>query len=233
MQSEPPLLHNDTHIVCVSTWGDRSQSVTVTLNGVAFASRTRLDVANDSVTLASWREQPRIWFSGQRAPALVDAFFAPDTTSIILNFDAASTNRALETSTVTECITVLDNQTAAQLRGGALQPVTCIWPTARELVVQLPYNTFAAAGMRMGVRGGVLCDASNTVCAEPQSVTIHPDYPCDRRATSSRERCHTPNAVIQGPFTIASCPGTTLTLDASWSGNGGMLRVSHEWHARP
>ena len=99
VQVLPPTSHNDTHVVCVTPWGEAraaGQPVSVALNGITFATR-RSPVATTpagQMSLAAEAELPHFIFTGLRPPALVEAYFPPDATTLIIRFDAQPTNRA-------------------------------------------------------------------------------------------------------------------------------------------
>lgn len=80
----PPISLNDSVVECNSTWGTHEfdgSAVTVTLNGGWYPWRG-----------LPWMI-PRFYYFGNRPPALVDAYFSPGATTIVVQFDAQPTNR--------------------------------------------------------------------------------------------------------------------------------------------
>ena len=64
-------------------------------------------------------------------------------------------------------------------------------------------------------------------------MTVDTQLPCDQRATLRLELCVVPTALIQAPNEIDSCPGTSVTLDASRSSGGGVRPLTYRWSAAP
>ena len=64
-------------------------------------------------------------------------------------------------------------------------------------------------------------------------MTVDASLPCDRRATTVRELCVMPTALIQAPNEIDSCPGASVVLDASRSSGGGVRPLTYRWSAMP
>ena len=78
------------------------------------------------------------------------------------------------------------------------------------------------------------CDGSaESLCALATTLSVDQFYPCDRRDTAERELCVTPSALIQSPSVISSCPGTSITLDATRSDGGGVRPLTFSWSASP
>ena len=238
VQNEPPLSHSDTEVVCSTTWGKHgAQPVSLALNGVSFATRA---TSTTSASLANVSALPHFTFLGSHRPSLIDVRFDEESTRLILNFDAQPTNRG-GMNGVTACRVVLDDATTAQLQGTSNSDAMCDWLDDSTLVAFLSASTAAAAGMTVTIRPKVLwpkdylgsCGDGDSKCADVQSLTVSSLFPCDIAGTPVHEVCIQPIAVIQAPNEIASCPGTTLTLDASHSTGGGVRPLTYTWSALP
>ena len=148
---------------------------------------------------------------------------------------------------VASCERVLDDTTVATLTGSASAPAKCYWQDDSTLLVQLTIYTAAAGGMTVGVRPGTLwprawdhpgtCDGVGSMClladTPGRAMTVDTQLPCDQRATLRLELCVVPTALIQAPNEIDSCPGTSVTLDASRSSGGGVRPLTYRWSAAP
>mmetsp|Transcript_18113 Transcript_18113/g.57880 ORF Transcript_18113/g.57880 Transcript_18113/m.57880 type:complete len:154 (-) Transcript_18113:696-1157(-) len=141
---------------------------------------------------------------------------------------------------VMPCRTVLDDATAAQLRGTAESDAACYWLDDSTLVALLTVSSAAAPGMTLAVRPGVLspmaytCMSSgsaDSLCASAQELTVSSLSPCDRATTEEVEQCTKPTAIIQAPTELSSCAQASLTLDASRSTGGGVRPLSYTWRA--
>ena len=239
VQNEPPLSHSDTEVVCSTTWGKHgAQPVSLTLNGVTFA--TRATSTSTNALLANVSALPHFTFLGSHRPSLIDVRFDEESTRLILKFDSQPTNRG-GMNGVSPCRTVLDDATTAQLQGTSGTDAMCDWLDDSTLFAFLSASTAAAAGMTVTIRPKVLwpkdylgsCNDGDSKCADVQSLTVSSLFPCDSVVTPVREVCTQPTAVIQAPNEIASCPGTTLTLDASRSTGGGVRPLTYTWSAIP
>ena len=217
--------------MCVSTWGEESdagQPVAVSLNAASFGTRAGSTI-------------PRFFYYGLHPPAIVQAYFSIDATTILIRFDAQATNRA-GMNGIGPCNQVLDDATSLQLQGTATAPALCDWIDDSTLFVQLTYQTSATGGMAITLRPNVLwpaswspvdCNGVESMCASNQTYTINQDFPCDLRETDARELCVQPEAIGQGPSQISSCPGTSITLDGSRSLGGGIKALTYNWRANP
>ena len=220
--------HTDEMIFAVTPWGvEGSQPVRVALNSFSFQSRKALtpEIGNLDTNLS---HAPGFMFKGLRPPALVEAYFPPEGTTLVIRFDPQPTNRA-GMNGIAPCSMVLDAATSSQLKGSGPTDANCYWSSDNELVVQLTMYTAATGGMTVGIKRGVLwpaqwaypgsCEVPNSQCVVPgtdgSSVVVDADFPCDTRATDERELCIQPTALIQAPTVISSCPGTTITLDGT------------------
>lgn len=138
--------HTDSQVECVTPWGEgNDQPVRVALNGVDFTSR--LHAATGSAE-ASVEQLPTFNFLGLHPPALLEAYFTPDSTTLMIRFDAQPTNRA-GMNGVRACSTVLDDATTSQLKGTAAEDASCYWADDSTLVARVsgrsarrcwPYN---------------------------------------------------------------------------------------------
>lgn len=229
------LSHNDTQVICRTSYGSGIQPVSIALNAVSFVSR---GPTNGSA--------PTFSFKGLHPPSLLDVYFSPEGTTLVVQFDAQPTNRAGMRG-LAHCSNVLDETTVAVLTGTASEPAECYWSDDVTLVVQLTIFTLAAGGMTVGVRPGVVwpkawsypgtCDGVNSKCllAETlgRSMVVDTYLPCDQRTTRLRELCIAPIALIQAPNEIDSCSGTSVMLDASRSSGGGVRPLTYVWSALP
>ena len=217
-QHEPPSFLNDTHAICVTTWGkdvDEGQPVSVALNGVSFYE-------------PSGDFRVPYFFVGLHKPALIDVYFPPEATTLVVLFDSQATNRG-GMNGLAPCSDVLDEDTVATIRGTAPDPPECSWSDDSTLVVLLSIFTDAAPGMRVGVKAGVIwpqlwskgsatwpsecgdnpcgcvgdgVDEEALLCSAAQELSIDADFPCDLRGTTEREPCALPQALIQAPSEI-------------------------------
>ena len=76
VQEQPPSFLNDTHAVCVTTWGKdvpEGQPVSVALNGASFYT------GGGGL---------RFFFVGLHKPALIDVYFPPEATTLVVLFDS-------------------------------------------------------------------------------------------------------------------------------------------------
>ena len=181
------LTHTDTSVVCVTPWGEEgAQPVRVALNGISTQARVANTPTTGPGTLANISHSPLFYFVGLHPPALVEAYFPPEGTTLVIRFDSQPTNRA-GMNGVSACSQVLDDATSAQLRGSAKQQAQCYWMDDSTLVAQLTMNTLAAGGMTVTVRNAVLwpkawvcavkdcCYAAESQCqmgGETTSVTV-------------------------------------------------------------
>lgn len=230
VQKQPPSWHNDTAVVCTSTWGKEApagQVVSVALNSRAFFSSAGA---------------ARYVFVGLHRPALVEAYFRQDANALIVRFDAQATNKA-NMNGVGLCTLIFDDRTVQELGGGALTSPLCEWTDGSTVKVQLNLYTAAAPGMTVGIRAGVLwpaawpysgsCEVDDSMCAAAQSTTVDSNYPCDLRDTPDIESCVQPVALIQAPVSISSCPGTAIILDGSRSHGSGIKSLRYQWGVDP
>ena len=230
VQHIPPRWHNDTAIVCTTTWGledQAGQPVSVALNSLSFFS------SGDRV---------RFIFQGLHKPALIEAVFSPDANFLIVRFDSQATNRA-GMNGVAECSTIFDQATAEMLQGTSERPTMCEWFDDSVIVVLLDMYTSAQPGITIEVRENVLwpkswtypgsCDVPETMCAGAISISVSADFPCNFRDTPVVEACVTPVALIQAPAKISSCPGTAITLDGIRSTGGGIKPLKYLWGVHP
>lgn len=105
----------------------------VALNGLDFTSRL---AAATSSTEATVEQLPKFSFLGLHPPAMLEAYFTPDSTTLIIRFDAQPTNRA-GMNGVRACSTVLDHATASQLKGTAVDDASCYWADDSTLVARV------------------------------------------------------------------------------------------------
>ena len=240
-----PTSHKENEVVCRTPWGvggSRGQPVTVSLNGGAsFDTRAQFDYDEASHSLANASQLPRFVFTGTHPPVLLEAFFTPAATTLVVRFDGQPTNRA-GMHGLASCAMILDADTAAALRGPSPSDALCHWTDDSTLVAYLTAATSAASGMRVGIRREVLwprewehyrgaCREGGSKCALAASVSVSIDFPCDSAATAERELCVVPTALIQAPSVLDSCPGTSTTLDATRSSGGGVQPLSYSWSA--
>ena len=233
VQALEPAFHNDTHIVCTTTWGDESPNgllVGIALNAQSF-------VTDNDV---------RFSFVGLHKPALVEVYFPPEATTLVIQFDEQPSNRA-NMKGVSPCSMVLAPDTVAVLQGSASAEPNCFWPDDTKLVAYLTMFTNAGPGIVVNIKPNVLwpktwkyppegCNGPNTMCAgagEAVTMTVDPFFPCDRLATIEREPCVQPVSLIQAPDKISSCPGTALSLDGTRSSGGGIKPLVYTWAAHP
>ena len=173
-------------------------------------------------------------FVGLHKPALVDVSFPPDGTYLNIRFDSQPTNRG-NMNGVSPCSLILDDETVATLQGTATEEPKCLWSDDSQLVVHLSLFTDAGPGMRVGVKRGTVqpalwqppaaceadpctCDGVESLCNDALQLSVDRFFPCDRLDTPDvQELCIAPQALIQAPTQIGSCPDTPLTLDASAS----------------
>eukprot|EP00966_Prymnesium_polylepis_P218365 5054227-Prymnesium_polylepis.1 len=142
-----------------------------------------------------------------------------------------------------DCSQIFSDATALALRGAAAAPAQCDWTDDSTLVAFLSMYTNAGPSMAITVRANVLwprawaypgtCSGLENYCATAIAVTVDRDFPCDRRDTVEVEPCLVPTAVIQGPSELSSCPGTSVTLDASNSVGGGAKALSFQFAVHP
>ena len=240
VQPLPPIYHTDSRVICMTTWGEESvlgQPVSVALNGASFM--TRRSYGTDG-TFAGESELPRFHFEGLHAPALVEVYFPPEGTKLVVRFDAQPTNRA-GMNGLSDCSAVFDDFTTVQLRGGG-DAALCDWYDDSTLFVQLNMFTGAVGGMTVTLRPDAVwpkswvhpgsCAGLDSMCASG-SFTVDIDFPCARVGAAERDICIKPTALIQAPTEIDSCPGSTLVLDASRSSGGGIRPLTYSWTANP
>jgi hypothetical protein len=196
-------------------------------------------------------EEVRFEFRGLHQPALVEAYFESDATTLLIKFDAQPTNQA-GMNGVGPCSEVLDDPTVRQLFGSppsdaSVLPPQCDWIDSSTLRVFLTMHTAAAPGMHVGIRDGVVwpsayaypgtCDLLSSeqpsMCARAHALTVSTDYPCDERGTPERELCIVPTAHILAPTAISSCPGSAIMLDGTSSSGGGIKPLAFEWSVYP
>ena len=239
------LSHSDTQVVCETSYGSGAQPVSIAMNSESFVSRPSADGtsgAQDGMATSA----PTFTFVGLHPPSLVDVYFSIEGTTLVVRFDEQPTNRA-GMNGIDLCENVLDDATVDTLKGSASAPPFCYWVDDSTLVVQLTVFTRAAGGMTVGIRPGVLwpkawshpgeCSGVGSMClladSPGSSMMVDAYLPCDQRATVVRELCVMPAALIQAPNEIDSCPGTSVTLDASRSSGGGVRPLSYYWSAVP
>ena len=232
VQPIQPHFHNDTFILCLSTWGAETPlglKVGVALNGESFATA----------------ETVRFRFFGLYKPNVVDAYFLPEATSMIVQFDDQPTNRG-GMSGLAECSMILQPSTVATLKGTDTETPKCFWKDDSTLAVFLTTYTFAAPGMSVKILNSVLwpklwsrggqssaCEDDKSLCNVGLQMTVDAYFPCNLRSTAEREECATPVALIRGPTSISSCPQTSIQLDASQSSGGGIKALTFSWAAHP
>jgi hypothetical protein len=238
VQRQPPLAHSDTSVVCNTTWGPNgARPVSLALNGATFVTRLTEFGGSAQATNA---DVPQFTFVGLHPPALLEVFFDQAGTKLNVRFDSQPTNRGLMNG-LGPCSMVLDDATSMQLRGSALADALCDWVDDSTMFAQLTLYTNASAGMRVGVRANVLwprsytgsCNEPDSKCTPAQALDVDAFFPCDRRDTTARDACVTPTALVQAPNEISSCPGTSLTLDATRSSGGGVRPLLFQWSASP
>ena len=228
-----PSWHNDTHIICITTWGDESDSgqlVGIGLNGQSFS--TNNDVRFD--------------FKGLHKPALVEVYFPPEATSLVVRVDEQPSNRAGMVG-IQDCSTLLQDSTVAVLKGTSEDEPKCFWSDDSTMVAYLSMFTAAGPGMTVKIKPNVLwpktwkypggCNVPESMCAgaggEKVEMSVNPFFPCDRVDTAEREACIQPVALIQGPDKISSCPDTAMDLDGSRSTGGGIKALTYTWSVHP
>ena len=234
VQPLEPTFHNDTHVVCTTTWGDESPNgllAGVALNGQTFATDNNV----------------RFEFKGLHKPALVEVFFSLTATALIVKFDEQPSNRA-GMAGVSPCSTLLKDDTVAAIKGTSPDEPTCLWYDDSTMIVFLTMFTNAAPGLVVNIKPNVLwpktwkvpawgCSGPESMCAgangEIVTMTVDPFFPCDRVATLDRELCIQPVALIQAPAKISSCPGTEISLDGARSEGGGIKPLTFTWAAHP
>ena len=181
-----PKFHNDTFVLCVTTWGSETPEglkVGVALNGEAFATN----------------EEVRFRFFGLYQPNVVDVYFPPEATSLIIQFDDQPTNRA-GMSGLAECSLLLEASTIAILQGSDPESPKCFWTDDSTVTVFLTTYTYAAPGMNVQIRSSVLwpklwaqgglpepCKLENNLCNLNLEMTVDKYFPCNLRATPERE----------------------------------------------
>ena len=227
VQPAPPISHTDTEVVCTSTIGPQMPVVvSVALNGQAFAP-----------------SEETFKFKGFHKPVIIEVYFQQSATKIVLVFDDQATNRA-GMNGLEACSSILDAATVATVQGTATEPPECEWEDDVTLVIYLSERTQAAPGMAVGIIAGVLwpkeaaesqqdCTAPGNLCASAQSAIIDPYFPCDTQATTERERCIEPTALLEFPGSVSGCNGTEVELDASASTGGGAKQLTYTWSAHP
>ena len=145
---------------------------------------------------------PQFEFKGLHPPALIEAYFSPAGTTLIIRFDSQPVDRS-GMNGLFKCSTILDDATSAQLQGSAAAdgpdggdeapPPLCFWADDTTLVTQLTMHTLASRGMRVGIRAGSVwpkgwahpgsCSLPNSKCNAAASLTLDADFPCDRHDT--------------------------------------------------
>ena len=233
VQQAAPSFHNNTHVVCTATWGEevpQGQPVTLSLNGGA-------SFAYDTASVL-----PRFFYEGLHPPAMVEVFFKEDATLLVVRLDSQPTNRA-GMNGVGPCSQVFDDATTALLTGTGTTEAACAWYSDSVVFAQLSMTTGASGGMTVTLRDGVLwprsweypgtCDGAESMCAKTQTLSVSEFFPCDRSYTEAIELCVQPNAVVQGPKEISSCPGSAITLDGARSTGGGIKPLVYSWRANP
>ena len=127
-----------THVACSTTWGrGGGPAGGLALNGLSFAAGTAR------------------FFKGLHKPALLEARFSPEGTTLVVVFDAQPTNRGGMTG-VGPCAAVLGDATVALLACAAATRAALLWEDDSTLVAYLNYLTDAGPGMAVTVRPGVL-----------------------------------------------------------------------------
>ena len=186
VQPTQPNYHNDTFILCVTTWGSEAPDglrVGVALNGETFATN----------------EEVRFRFFGLYKPNVVDVYFPPEATSLIIQFDQQPTNRA-GMAGLAECSLLLKANTIATLQGSDSEPPKCFWTDDSTVTVLLTTYTYATPGMDMQVRNSVLwpklwaqgglpdpCTLENNLCNYNLQMNVDKYFPCNLRTTPERE----------------------------------------------
>ena len=230
VQLLPPTWHNDTLVVCKSTWGKEDpagQVVSVALNGDSF------DSSGNAV---------RYVFKGLNKPAMVETYFPADAQSLIIQFDSQPTNRA-NMNGQHPCSRFLNDATVTQLKGSSTSELLCEWMDDSKVMVLLDLYTNAAPGMTVGIKANVIwpkawaypgsCDVANSMCTAAISIDVSENYPCDVRDTPIVELCVQPVALVQAPEKISSCPGTPVSLTGTNSYGSGIKPLSYQWAAHP
>ena len=232
VQPLQPRFHNDTFILCVTTWGSEAPAglkVGVALNGETFTTS----------------EDVRFRFVGLYKPNIIDVYFIPEATSMIVQFDDQATNRA-GMSGLAECSLMLEPSTMKTLQGTDSETPKCFWMDDSTVAIYLTTYTFAAPGMTVKVLNGVLwpklwaragqpdaCVAEKSLCNVGLEMSVDEYFPCNLRSTDEREECTSPLALIRGPTAISSCPQTEIKLDGSRSSGGGIKPLIFSWAAHP
>ena len=152
---------------------------------------------------------------GQHGAALTHAAYMAEGTTLVVVFDAQPTNRGGMTG-VGPCAAVLGDATVALLRGAAADAPRCFWEDDSTLVAYLNYLTDAGPGMAVTVRPGVLwpkmwpwpgtCAGDESMCADAITLNVDAYFPCDERDTAEIEGCVVPQAYVQAPESLSSCP---------------------------
>lgn len=230
VQTRQPSFHNDTAVVCVTTYGSEDplgQPVSIALNRRSYYSSGG---------------RVRYIFKGLHQPALIEAYFPSNGASVVIRFDNQATNRA-NMNGIAPCSRIFDDATVTTLQGSSSSMPLCSWQDDMVVEALIDMFTSAGPGMVVGVRPNVMwpkswaypgtCDVPESMCAGAISVTIDENFPCDVRDTEEIEACVTPEAVISAPEKISSCPGAPMVLDGSRSYGGGIKPVVYQWSAHP
>ena len=134
---------------------------------------------------------------------------------------------------------------AQVLRGSSNAAPLCAWTDGSTLVAFLTKLTEAGPGMAVEVLPDTIwpsawayggsCDVDKSLCARRNlSMSVDPDFPCDRRATAStRELCAMPLVTVRVPRAVGSCLETPLELDGSDYSGAGIKPLSFLWAAHP
>jgi hypothetical protein len=202
-QSIPPSFHNDTHVICITTYGPQTPfgvSVGVSLNSVNFHTT--------DVQMLSFN------FEGLHAPAIVEAYFPSEATTLVLVFDPQPTNRA-GMNGIGDCSQILDSMTVAQLYGSppadaSAGPPQCDWVDDYTLVVFLSLYTSVGPGMRVGILSNVLWPAEWN-CALSSSRPLH-SVPCDSPTLLLRRVSADPGSCDGASVSESFCAGALSTL---------------------
>ena len=240
IQPIPPSFHNDTHVGCITTWGDANalegESVSISLNKVLFTAAS--DV--------------RFYFLGLHKPALIFAYFLePQADRLVLRFDGQVTDRA-GMNGPEDCSKILSASTVAQVFGydtpATERPNDCEWLDDATVVVYLTLYTSAAPGMDVCLKSAIApaiypeacgCpwdpsdgpECAEDFCNAEECVTVSDLYPCDDGLSDVKAECPTPEPEIKSPDIIGECPDAPLALDGSASRGGGIVPLTFYWGA--
>lgn len=227
-QSVAATFVSDNKVLCTTLWGAQSSSgqpVSVSLNGEEYTPSAGA---------------PRFLFKGLHPPALVAVYFTTDATLLVIQLDSQPTDRGGANGNV-PCERLLSDATAARLQGSSSESAQCGWSDDSTIQVFLRFDTDAAPGMVVTLRDNTIKPKYYTgECAPGQAgnkcnsgatstMAVNDFFPCDLTSTEETELCIAPVAVLQAPTELSSCPGTSLTLDASQSYGSGIKPLNFHW----